>query len=782
MADKSLGNLKIGLLLDNKDFQKKLRMIERDLKRSSKQWMDAGKNMSMAFTAPIVAAGAMAFKLASDYEESLNKVNVAFGDSAANIEKFAASTLKSYGISKNSALEMSALFGDMSTGMGLSQKAAAELSEKMVGLAGDLSSFKNMNLKEVQTALAGVFTGETESLKRMGIVMTEANLQAYALSKGIHTKMNALSQTEKVLLRYNYVTEMSKNAVGDFERTIGGSANQMRIAQESMTQLATSFGQILLPVITPIISKINDMLIKFDNLDESTKRNIVTFAGITAAIGPMLIGVGLAIKSFSLLAGAMRGVSVLALGGGSLLAVGAAGIYAYNSWKPFKDMIDEIAISFRKLGEDAEKFWNKKDFKIKGQQYTYKDVFEAGGGMKNMPFVGNYFGHQEKMTKMQQMSWKGGGGKGQDFNTMFSNPADPALKRTGEYVRNIGQKAKEATPALDDFFNKLNTSLKADAPAMGSIAYLNDQISKLKANLEKSVNTDAGLTKALTELIAVEDKLFSEESRIERFRDQLSGALRVIEPIAVKTGDAFARLDTMIQKMSASSQATVMEDITKRMTGAISDSSSKAGMAWNNYLIQSATSAGTYADRIVALNISMTQDLNKMIEDSMNIIAVGAGEMLGELMAGTNDFSGVLMNLGENLLNVLEQFAKMAIAAGLAALGIKAAINDPMSGGIAIAAGIGLLAITKAMKANLAKTNNVPGFASGGIVGGNSFYGDKILARLNSGELVLNRNQQADMFKQLNNPGFVQVNVSGHIDGHQLRLVTANSQQKYKRM
>ena len=128
---------------------------------------------------------------------------------------------------------MASLFGDMGTSMGLPTDAAAKMSMSLTGLAGDLASFKNLSLDEVQTALAGVFTGETESLKRLGIVMTETNLDAYALANGFGKTTNEMTQAEKVQLRYAYIMEMTKNAQGDYARTADGTANSIRTFQES---------------------------------------------------------------------------------------------------------------------------------------------------------------------------------------------------------------------------------------------------------------------------------------------------------------------------------------------------------------------------------------------------------------------------------------------------------------------------------------------------------------------------------------------------------------------
>jgi len=284
----TIGDVLIRIGATTKQLEYDLKKAERSLTQSAQKFKDIGANLSMSITLPVVAAGAAAFKMASDYEESLNKVNVAFGESSKVIEDFSKTTLDMYGIASGTALDMAALFGDMATSMGLSKPAAADMSKSLVGLAGDLASFKNIALSEVQTALAGIFTGETESLKRLGIVMTEANVQAYALERGITKKMNAMTQAEKVALRYEYVLNATKNAQGDFARTSDGAANQTRSLSEQIKELGVEFGQTLLPIITPLIKGLRETIKSFSELSDNTKAVIVAIAGAAASIGPLL--------------------------------------------------------------------------------------------------------------------------------------------------------------------------------------------------------------------------------------------------------------------------------------------------------------------------------------------------------------------------------------------------------------------------------------------------------------------------------------------------------------
>lgn len=294
-------------------------------------------------TAAIVGLGAVAFNAASDMVESQNKVKVAFGESADVVKEFADSALQSYGIAEGTALDMAATFGDMGTSMGLAREDAADMATSLVGLAGDLASFKNIGIEQATTALNGVFTGETESLKQLGVVMTQTNLLQFALEQGFvddaksaeelesqqialekaqakyteavqkHGKssleareaavkvsdaeeklnekakvsLDTLSEAEKVQLRYAYVMDATKNAQGDFANTSDQAANSMRIMKESAKEASAEFGMALLPVITPIIQKVTELIQWFGSLDESQKKTILTVAALIAAISPV---------------------------------------------------------------------------------------------------------------------------------------------------------------------------------------------------------------------------------------------------------------------------------------------------------------------------------------------------------------------------------------------------------------------------------------------------------------------------------------------------------------
>ena len=253
---------------------------------------NAGQKLTMGITLPLAAAGVASVKLASDYSESVNKVDVAFGNSADTVIAWSETTLDSFGIASGTALDMAATFGDMGTSMGLTQDQAAGMSTSLSGLAGDLASFKNIDISEAVTALNGVFTGETESLKKLGIIMTESALDAYALKEGYGKTTAEMTQAEKVTLRYSYILDSTKNSSGDFARTSDGTANSLRTFTESIKEAGESMGKNLLPLITPLIQKFTAYVKSIANMDSGTQKMIIKVAGLTAIVGPLLTIIG----------------------------------------------------------------------------------------------------------------------------------------------------------------------------------------------------------------------------------------------------------------------------------------------------------------------------------------------------------------------------------------------------------------------------------------------------------------------------------------------------------
>ena len=223
------------------------------------------KSLAMAVTAAfsvkkLVDFGRQSIETASDLAEVQNVVDTAFGESKQKMEDFADTAVKTYGISKLTAKQTGSNFMAMAAGMGLANDSASDMAVALTGLSADMASFYNVGQDVASTALKSIFTGETETLKQFGIVMTDANLQAYALSKGITKSTADMSQAEKVQLRYNYVMSQTALAQGDFAKTSDSWANQTRILSEQWKEFGATIGTVLMNVLLPAVKAINSLL------------------------------------------------------------------------------------------------------------------------------------------------------------------------------------------------------------------------------------------------------------------------------------------------------------------------------------------------------------------------------------------------------------------------------------------------------------------------------------------------------------------------------------------
>lgn len=205
----------------------------------------------------ITAFGKECLSLGSDLAEVQNVVDVTFGGLSDSVDKFAKNAAKQFGLSETMAKKYAGTYGSMAEAFGFTQKQALDMSEALTGLAGDVASFYNISQDEAYTKIKSVFSGETETLKDLGVVMTQSALDAYALSKGFGKTTAEMSEAEKVSLRYAFVQEKLANAQGDYARTSDGWANSTRTLALQFDTLKAELGQGLINVFSPIVQWLN---------------------------------------------------------------------------------------------------------------------------------------------------------------------------------------------------------------------------------------------------------------------------------------------------------------------------------------------------------------------------------------------------------------------------------------------------------------------------------------------------------------------------------------------
>lgn len=274
MAD-SVGQIGLDLVVNKNSFDQQMAGIQRTAGKAGNSLasqmsgfaLKIGGALAAAFAVKkIVDFGKSAIALGSDLQEVQNVVDVTFPKMSQQIDSFAKNAAQSFGLSETMAKKFTGTFGAMSKAFGFSESAAYDMSTTLTGLAGDVASFYNISQDEAYTKLKSVFTGETETLKDLGIVMTQSALDSYALANGYGKVTSKMSEAEKVALRYKFVQEQLTLASGDFIRTSDGWANQVRVLKLQFDSLKATIGQGLINVLTPVIKVINTILAKLQTL------------------------------------------------------------------------------------------------------------------------------------------------------------------------------------------------------------------------------------------------------------------------------------------------------------------------------------------------------------------------------------------------------------------------------------------------------------------------------------------------------------------------------------
>lgn len=219
----------------------------------------------------LVQFGKECVELGSDLAEVQNVVDVTFTTMSDKVNEFAKNAMTSAGLSETMAKRYVGTFGAMSKSFGFSEAQAYDMSTALTQLTGDVASFYNISQDLAYIKLKSVFTGETETLKDLGVVMSQSALDQYALANGYGKTTSEMTEQEKVALRLAFVQKQLSAASGDFIRTSDSWANQVRVMQLQLQSLKATVGQGLINIFTPILKVINILLGKLATLANAFK-------------------------------------------------------------------------------------------------------------------------------------------------------------------------------------------------------------------------------------------------------------------------------------------------------------------------------------------------------------------------------------------------------------------------------------------------------------------------------------------------------------------------------
>ena len=274
------GQIVFEVTADGKHAIADIKDITRAIQQETGKWDDSAQksadNMSNSFTSmlkKLTAAfsaakigqallnfGKDAISAASDLQEVQNVVDVTFGSNANVIEKWAKTASTAFGLTETQAKRYTSTIGAMLKSSGIAESQIVDVSTDLAGLAADMASFYNLDFDEAFSKIRSGISGQTMPLKELGIDLSVATLNAYALKSGLEKTYEQMDQGEQTMLRYQYLMSATSDAQGDFARTSDSYANSVRTLQTEVETLKTTLGAAFLDVVTGAIGALNDFI------------------------------------------------------------------------------------------------------------------------------------------------------------------------------------------------------------------------------------------------------------------------------------------------------------------------------------------------------------------------------------------------------------------------------------------------------------------------------------------------------------------------------------------
>lgn len=634
------GSIRIDTLLNTRGFERGARGLLSGMERLGNSIRGIMGSLGFAIgIAGLVSFGKQAIDTASDIQEVQNVVDTAFSSMAYKMEEFAKTSVKQFGISQLSAKQMGSTFMAMGASMLDNMEEASDMAINLTARAADMSSFYNKSIEETSYALKSIYTGETESLKEYGVVMTQVNMEEFARQQGINKSIQAMTQAEKVELQYAYVMQQTALAAGDFAKTSDSWANQTRILSEQFKELLSVLGSGLITVLTPVVKFLNNVL-----------SMLIAIAKQIGAILSKLFGISIPVADSGQLASDLSA----AAGGADDLA----------------DGMDAAGSAAKKAGKEASKALAPFD-----KLNVLKQDSGGSGGAGSGGGAGGAGGGFE----MPELSF----GEESDGADALGSALDGVIKRLKElkdlFVKGFFEGLGDYKPILEELKKdiiSIGQTLKEIFTDPEVIAAANRFADQLAYSLGQVVGSMAriGLTIAQLLVGGIEKYLTQNKDRIKQYIISMFDIGTEISAIIGDFSVAFADIFSVFggdtaQQIAANligvfaevgmliseNAAKLGRDILNMITKPIIDNKDKIKEAIEGTLeaIEPFTSGLLTAVQKVRDAVSDVYD--KYLKPLFDSIANGISEILGKSLDGYNEYIvPVLQGLGERFKELME--------------------------------------------------------------------------------------------------------------------------------
>lgn len=725
----SLASINIRFNADLAGFSSQMQSAQRQLEKTSRNLTQIGKNLTVSVTAPLLGLGGLAVKAAADMETLKTSLDTVFqGDKAASSAAF--EQIKEFASTTPFQLEEVATAFIKLKNLGLDPSLEALTSY------GNTASALGKSLDQMIEAVADASVGEFERLKEFGIKAKSEGENVAFTFQGVTTTVKKNSDEISGYLQ----TIGNVNFAGSIERQANTFKGRLSTLKDNLQQAFAGIGDIIIQYITPLFEKLNNILKKFQDLSPTTKKWIVIIAGVAAAIGPLLA------LSGTILPAILTGFTLLTGPIGLIIAgITAIGVIIYKNWKPIKQTLIDIANYFISL-------YNESVVVRVGVQSVinvFKNLFEVGKfifeTLKNIvgSFIENFVNGFKTIGKIFKAIFTDNGSLS-DIPSIIKEATVEGKKNFSGFTTELANDWKNLTDGIkqngEDAIKAITSRqkiafLKADVDATAVEESVTDAVS---AGVAKGLTAGGiggkggkGKTSGFSEEDLELDKIRSEIESLNSISD-------LLENPAQKFADAFAEANDSID----------FESINDR-----------------------------YDEFIENTDANLVKEFEERMERLKEI-----GESIGDAVGGAfENLSGRVVDALGLASTGFEGFIKGLVQTitKLIAMMLSASISQAIAGATASGTATGPAAIfttpafiATAVAGVLAAFAAIPKFETGGVVGGSSFYGDKILARVNSGELILNQEQQKKLYNELSSSGTnINVSVTGVLRGEGRSLI-----------
>lgn len=340
-----LTKLTVRVLGDVTDLRSKMSKAEKTVEQFGYNMKRTGQALTAGLTLPIAAVGTAATKMASDAEEAAAKFETVMGDSAARVRERFEELHDIIPLTMHEMEGLSASVQDLLVPMGVARDRAADMSAEFVSLAGDIGAFNNLHPEQVMKAFMSALSGEAEPVRRFGVDVRKVALEAIALEHGLIKAGEAMDRTAQAQAVLIAITQDSQDAIGAAAREAENAAAQFKFFMRNVKELAATIGEQLLPVVTPLVKQMNEMISGAGGLSSNFVQWGVAIGAVLAVLGPLLMVAGKLVQTFiALRVAGMAALPFFGIGGALVLGLGAlAAMFAKSKLEAaaFASKIDE---------------------------------------------------------------------------------------------------------------------------------------------------------------------------------------------------------------------------------------------------------------------------------------------------------------------------------------------------------------------------------------------------------------------------------------------------------